>query len=550
MTVAPEAAPGPAPRRLPFWLRTVVPAVLAFAAALVFGVTTATADLSFGPHEARYDVTTDHTITVDLGPIGTLELSSPLPLTLGVRVTVEEIPATVTAVKPSATLQSLSTDLQGYLQFFSGPQATIHDVTRDLLTSAVERSIGALAVLVGLWFGGRAVLGPTRRAELADRLAPRAYQLSAGALVVVVVLAVVTSSMSAREQPADVSTAAPVFNGTPLQGARVTGRLAGVIDTYGSYLLDAYRTNQAFYTAADGAFVKAWNARQKLMDASIQVPLLPSTASPTPSSSAAAQPVSAKNRPIVLLLVSDLHCNVGMVPLIRSAAKLSGARVVVDAGDTTFDGTAVEQYCITTFAQAVPAGIPIVTSPGNHDSSETTAMYARAGATVLSGKVVTVDGIRFLGDSDPNATRIGSGTSLAGTETATQEGARLADVACNEKAGVDILLIHTPWVGDEALDRGCVPAQLSGHLHTRVGPARFGQGVRYVSSTTAGAASGELTVGPLHMTAEMTVLRFDPVSRRLIDYQLIQVQPDKSASVGPRIPWPRPAPSTLPLGLG
>jgi hypothetical protein len=47
----------------------------------------------------------------------------------------------------------------------------------------------------------------------------------------------------------------------------------------------------------------------------------------------------------------------------------------------------------------------------------------------------------------------------------------------------------------------------------------------------------------------MTVLRFDPVSRRLIDYQVIQVQPDRSASVGPRIPWPRLVSSTLPLGL-
>jgi hypothetical protein len=547
MTVARDAS-RPAARRLPFWFRAVVPAVLAVVAALVFGVTTATADLSFGPHEARYDVTTDHTVTIDVGPLGTLELNSPLPLTLGVRVTVEEIPATVTSVNASATLQSLSTDLQSYLQFFSGPQATIHDVTRDLLTSAALRALAALAVLVGLWFGGRALLGAARRAELADQLSPRAYRLSAGAVVVVVVMAVLTSSVGERGRSADAATAAPVFNGTALQGARVTGRLAGVIDTYGTYLLDAYRTNQTFYAAADNAFVKAWSSRQKLMDASIQAPLPPPP--PSPSGSVAAQQVSAKNRPIVLLLVSDLHCNVGMAPVIRSAAKLSGAKIVLDAGDTTIDGTAVEQYCITTFAQAVPAGVPIVTSPGNHDSSETTAMYARAGATVLSGKVVTVDGIRFLGDSDPDATRIGSGTSLVGKETASQEGARLADVACKEKEGVDILLIHTPWVGDAALDSGCVPAQLSGHLHTRIGPLRIGSGVRYISSTTAGAAPGELTVGPLHETAEMTVLRFDPVSRRLLDYQVIQIHTDKSASVGPRIPWPGPLPSALPLGVG
>lgn len=535
----------PARRRLPFWLRVLVPAGLALAVSLVVGVTTATTELSLGPHEARYDVATDGGITVDVGPLGTLVMSSPLPLGLGVRVTVQEIPASVTSVDASSTLQSLSGDLQGYLQFFSGPQATIHDVSRALLASAARRSLTVLAVLVGLWFGGRLLLGARRRAELAALLVPHVHQLVAGSLVIVLGLTVLTSSVGERDRSSTMRAGSPVFDGTALEGAKVTGRLAGVINTYGTYVLDAYRTNQAFYAAADDAFIAAWKDRQGRIDAALRTP----TPTPSPSADEAADPVPKDEQPIVLLLVSDLHCNVGMAPVVRTAAQLSGAKVILDAGDTTIDGTAVEQYCVTTFAEAAPAGVPIVTSPGNHDSKETSAMYRRAGATVLSGEVVTVEGIRILGDSDPNATRIGAGTTLVGEETSREEGSRLADVACDDTDGVDLLLIHNPHVGDEALDRGCVPTQLSGHLHTRADPLRTGSGVRYVSASTAGALLGEPTVGPLRNTAELTVLRFDPVNRQILDYQLIEVRTDTSASVGPRIAWPRPLPVSLPNGI-
>jgi len=47
----------------------------------------------------------------------------------------------------------------------------------------------------------------------------------------------------------------------------------------------------------------------------------------------------------------------------------------------------------------------------------------------------------------------------------------------------------------------------------------------------------------------MTVLRFDPVNRRILDYQLIQVRTDASASVGPRLSWPLTLPLSLPNGI-
>jgi hypothetical protein len=131
-------------------------------------------------------------------------------------------------------------------------------------------------------------------------------------------------------------------------------------------------------------------------------------------------------------------------------------------------------------------------------------------------------------------------------ETVTDAGARLADVACADKTGVDLLLIHNPSIGQEALDRGCVPAQISGHYHVRTDPEAVGGGVRYISSTTAGAQVNQPTIGPLRGVAELTVLRWDTETRRFVDYRVISVHPDRTVTVGAAQPWPAlpPAPSS------
>ena len=532
-TTSPEPDPGDepvgAPRR-PRWPRVLV-VVVGVLVALVFGITTASVEGNLGPHQARYDVTTDSTVTLDLGPLGTLEIDSPLPLTLGVRVTVQEIPESFTQLDRPTTLHALNGDLQGYLQLFSAPQATVQDVARELVVDVVGRTVGALAVLVAAWWLGRLALGAARRQELVAVLAPHGRAITAGGLVVVVGATVLTSSVGERDRPSEAVPASAVFDGTPLEGARVTGRLGGVIDTYGGQVVSAYRANEQFYASARRSLDEAWDARDDLDQ---ELAELRPTGTPTPDATATPDPVE----PVVVVLVSDLHCNVGMAPLVRDTVRRVGADLLLDAGDTTMNGTTVEQYCVTTFARSVPKGVELVTSPGNHDSSETSATYARAGATVLDGKVVEVDGLRILGDSDPNETRVGSGTSSAGRESASDEGKRLADVACDDDDGVDLLLIHTPSVGQAALDSGCVPAQMSGHLHQRIGPLVVGGGVRYISASTAGATLGEPTIGPLHGVAELTVLRWDPQERRFLDYQIVQVRPDTSASVSPRLQWP------------
>jgi predicted phosphodiesterase/cell division septation protein DedD len=541
--------------------------VVAVVVALWFGVTTATAEQSLGPHEARYDVTTDSTVTIDLGPFGTLQIDSPLPLGLGARVTVEEIPADVDALHDVDTLRALTGDLNSYLQFFTGPQATIEDAARALAVDAAWRALGALAALVVAWTAGRALLGPARRGELAARVVPHTRQIVAGGVVAVLVVTVVTASETDRSRSrTGTQTASTVFDGTPLEGARITGRLGGIVDTYGGLVVRAYRENEDFYRDADASLVAAWDDWEARDAEAASAPVGPAasptapaspgaeavaptepapTQTPTATATATAGPTPTPTptegaEPVTLLVVSDLHCNVGMAPLITTLTERSGAQIVLDAGDTTMNGTSVEQYCVSTFARAIPSGVDLITAPGNHDSAETTAQYAAAGATVLDGGVIEARGLRILGDHDPKATRLI--VTQQQDESYRQVGTRLSDVACSDPQGVDLVLFHNPRVAPTLLADGCVPAQVSGHMHTRTDPEQIEQGIRYISSSTAGAQENEPRIGPLKGTAEMTLLRWDPQTRRILDWQLVEIGTDGAATVHDRERWPQVEP--------
>ena len=597
-------------------LRRVALGLAILLPAACWGVATASAEASLGPHVARYDVTLDHEITVDLGPLGTLVIDSPLPLTLGARVVVQEIPREVTAVEQVDTLAALGEDLQGYVQFFSGPEAALDVAVRALLADAARRTLLAAVLLALAVWGSRVLLGGARRAELSAVVAPYRPVVTGSLVVGLALASTLTASEPGAQDRSGATSASAVFDGTPLEGARITGRLAGVIDTYGGYVVDAYRENEAFYDGAVTALEASWDERaqaEAALEASRTASASPTgrptagdtqpsdpgdpgdaadgddageqgaggeqgedgagtgsdaargsaTGAPTGTGSSstpgttsgadAEDEVGAEGtadeeaaEPVTVVVVSDLHCNVGMARVIRSVVGLAGADVVLNAGDSTVNGTAVESYCVSAFADAVPSGVPLVIADGNHDSVQTAEQERAAGARVLDGGVVEVAGIRVLGDSDPNATRVGIGTLPVGEETVADAGRRLADVACAEEDGVDLLLVHNPNVGNATLDRGCAPAQISGHLHRRVGPVPVGEGVRYVSTSTAGAALGQATIGPLNGVAEITVLRFDPDAREFMDQRLVRIHPDGSVGVGLAVPWPSPTREDVP----
>ncbi len=529
------------------WLPITVFVLISVLGAGTFAVTTARTDLSLGPHRAHYAMTTSEQVVVDLGPLGTVELESPLPLGLGLDVQVEEIPDDVRGLGHIDTFEALSSDLSAYMQFFSGPQATITDVGWGLARDAGKRFAAALLVIGLVGWGGHLLLGSARRVELARIIRPYTPAVAGGLALVLVVSAVATSGTNRPDIEKGRPTTA-VFQGTPLEGARITGRLAGVIDTYGGMLVEAYDDNEDFYAAAADNLEVSWQNRQTSLNSEQErlSPVLvdrnnPFLMGPAEGADAEEQEASADDvEPITILLVSDLHCNIGMTPVMKKAAELAGADVILNGGDTTMNGSTVEQFCVTSIAKAAPSGVPFVSVTGNHDSIETAQDMADSGMIVLNGSVQEIAGIRMLGVADPNETRLGAGTQTAGQETAREAALRVADLACESSEPIDVLLLHTPYVGNPAMEAGCVNVQLSGHKHRRMGPEHIGSGVRYVNSTTAGAVDGELTVGPLKGLGEMTVLHFDPEERVMLDYQVITVDSTGATQVGTPMRFPRP----------
>lgn len=512
-------------------VRWLLVALAVLLPSVAWGVATASAQGSLGPHTARYDVTVDGSVTLDLGPLGTVVIDSPLPLGLGARVVVQEIPAEVTAIDAATSLESLGRAAEGYVAFFNGPEATVELAVRGVVRDALERTLLAAGLLTSALVGLRLAMGRERRAELADAWRPHRAAVVGAAAVVALVGTTVAGSDVVGSASEEERTASAVFDGTPLEGARITGRLAGVVDTYGGYAVDAWRDNEQFYAAADDAVRSAWRAREESDQRLVGARLGESD--------------DDAEAPVTAVVVSDLHCNVGMADVIGTVVELSGASVVLNAGDTTVNGTAVESYCVEAFADAIPDGVTTVVSNGNHDGPDTTEQELGAGWVVLDGETVDVEGIRILGDDDPRATRIGSGTSLVGEETVAGLSARMADAACADE-DVDLLLVHDPVVGEETLRRGCAAAQVSGHYHQRIGPVRFGEGTRYTSTSTAGARLGQATLGPLSGVAELTILRFDPRTHRIVDYRLVRVLPDASATVTVALQWPAEPPHRTP----
>ena len=432
------------------------------------------------------------------------------------------------------TLAALSGDLQSYLQFFSGPQATIQDVARALGVEALERTALALAVLVGGWYLVRFLVGAARRAELHDHVRPHLRSVVVGVVVVALVGTVLTSSLGRRDRPSVSQRASAVFDGTPLEGARVTGRLGGVIDTYGGQVVAELRKNEKFYAEANASLQAAWDERQELLDARSR---------PRPAAQRRARPDPTRTRTCVtVVVVSDLHCNVGMAPLIRTVVERSGADLVLDAGDTTINGTSVEQYCVTTFARAVPgrrgAG-DVARQPRLRGDVEELRARRRDGAGRLGGRggrpahpgrqrperdARRGRRHRAGGQGVRRPTRpTGSRTSRATTPTAS--------TCCSST--------RPPWAR-RPWRTAASPRRSRATCTGGTGRSGWAAGSGTSARARPARRSGQATVGPLHGVAEMTVLRWDPDTRRFVDYQLVQVRPDTTATVSPRLRWPRP----------
>lgn len=541
-------------------VRTAAAVLVAGLLALALGVLTAHFDGSLGPHEAEYSTTLNSEVTVDMGPLGALIIDSPLPLGLGVDVVVKEIPVEL-ASNSANPVAGLTADLTSYSQFLANPQAAIREATNGLVRDVVGRTVLAWALLLGLMALGRLASYGVLRGAFASAWHRQGVPAMAIGLAVALLVPIAVSAT--RGSGGDGQTS-DVLAGTPLADARITGRLGSLVDFYGGYVVDAIQDNQDFYTEAEINLRAAYDADAEPLVPTSDPPMVPTidpdsvaTDEPTegPSddatdgsgdestdeetseaSSSADQTQAIEPDPVTIAMVTDLHCNVGMAPVVGAAVDLSGADVVLNAGDTVMGGTSVESVCVNAFADGIPDGLPVVVSDGNHDSETTARQEESRGWIVLRGETVEVAGMTILGDRDPMLTSLGAPTHPQRDETFDEMSARLAEVACtaaDDGAPVDILLVHNQNAAQATLGSGCVPLTLNGHLHRRIGPWQAGLGIQYLSASTAGATKDTPTIGPLQNPATLTIIRWDRANHVPMDFRLITFDTDRSVTLGP-----------------
>lgn len=489
---------------------------------------------SFGPHTAEYSLTADGLITVDAGPLGSLLIPADgiVPLGLGVRADIGEIPSDSGA---AGTVDALGQDVAAYAALFADPQAHGAAVARGLVDDALTRLTVGTAVLTALVGGVFVLLGPTRRKELvATRRRRTAAVVAAGGAAAVLIAVALPLQPRPEVQPN------AVFDGTPLAGSQVTGRLSGVVDETAGAIAKMAEDNDAFYTAAAGSLAEEWGSRPMSHRYSSRGWTAPD---PTGPLGGAVEPGSDV---ITAVFASDLHCQTGMSRIVGDVARWADADLYIDGGDITMTGTDAENICVDSLARALPQDLPVVFVKGNHDSAQTAEHAAGFGWTVLDGDPVDVAGLTFLGEPDPRRTVFGAGEELERGETQAEFAARVAEEAC--AAEPDVLLVHDPKHALGALGSGCADYSLHGHWHTRIGPEAVGLGVRYVNSTTGGALADALTPGPLKMDAQLSVIRIDAETGDPIDVMPITIGMDASVSFGTWEPFPAPAPIPATIG--
>ena len=579
--------------------RTLVLLLLTGAVSLLVGLSTATASSPVGPHEAEWSTTLNSRLTLDLGPLGTISHASPAG-PFGVDVVIGEIPGEFSSsqVDTDSLGQALSADGSSYLTLISRPELTVQAGVYSLVADGLRRAGLIESVILCLVAAGRLATGGRLRDTIRDGLSGTWASPLIGVTAVVTVIGLLVPALRSDTVP---GTRLDVLAHTPLAQARLSGRVADVVQAYGDQIVGRLESNRAFYAQVDANLAAAWQASQEVggvvdvtaasgavdtaavreqADA-VAARTGAATASPSPSpgaspgattspgaptgpgasSSAApgaspgatpqesatpalptgAQAVAEYGR-TTAVLTTDLHCNLDMIALAGRLDALSGARLHLDDGDLTMTGSSPEQVCVDALTDAIPSGVARVATIGNHDSEATANQLRARGWTVTNGTVQSAAGLRILGDVDADRSPAG-GTYQRGSENSAQIGARLARTSCKAGADVDVVLIHQPYTFGPLVSEGCAPLLLAGHVHQERGMSVTQGGNAVVAQLISGAGKGGTSIGPVTQDAYLHVLSFDE-NGALRGWRAVVIHPDASVTVGAWNGVPEPG-STL-----
>lgn len=212
-----------------------------------------------------------------------------------------------------------------------------------------------------------------------------------------------------------------------------------------------------------------------------------------------------------VLHVSDIHLNPVAWSVIRSVSQQFQVQLIIDTGDLTDHGSKPEEKFVSEIGKLK---IPYVFIRGNHDSGDIQAAVAEEkNATVLTGNMKEVAGLRIWGSGDPRFTPDKTTRDdNVGTDALVQQGQRLAAGVRGAGLNPDIVLLHDPT--EAQAFSGLTPLVLAGHTHQRQSRL-LSTGTRlFVQGSTGGAGLRGLE-HEQPTPVEMSILYFNRATHRL-----------------------------------
>lgn len=475
-------------------------------------------EVNIGAHEATVQPTFSGYARIDFGTlIPQIRLPAEAPLGLGVDVRLGDTEITKLD-QLVARDAAIAAQPQGEIE-------AVRSTISSMLIDAAMRALGAalLAVLIAI-LAWRAI-GHTRRRAIwaAARHPHRRQVIGATGVGVITIAALILVAAPDRPHPDDKAWVpiGSVFPELPSDAVLDKVEIAQGAATSGSRALvegalATYRTSVSFY------------GRLAVSAATAEVR--------TPSEGET-----------TALVVTDRHDNIGMDPVARAIADRAGARMLIDLGDDTSNGGSWEAFSINSLAREF-RDFEIVAVAGNHDTGPTVRQQMKdKGFTVLDGKPVTVDGVRFIGSSDPRSSGLTAGYS--GDETRNnnslrKQDERLEKAAC-DAGDVSVIAVHSPSSARQAAASGCADLVLSGHLHRQVGPTVIdGANGRTTTTLTTGSTGGAVYAfalgSKLRREAQVTIVTFadgKPVGLQPVSFKpggIIQVADYTPVTTSPR----------------
>ncbi len=370
-----------------------------------------------GAHDATVQPDFGEYALIDFGPVlPQVRLPAEAPLGIGVNIRLGD-----------SDVSDLNQLVARDAVIASQPQGEIAAVRSTIISMGVDavlRGLGTamLAVLIAI-LGWKAIGQQRRRAIWATAKRPdRRQKIGAVAVALLTVAGLVLVATPERPRSADgawlpIGTVFPLLPADPVldkveiaEGATTSGSKAIVEGALGTY-----QTSVAFY----GKLAKT------AAEVTVRTPL---------------------DGEKTALVVTDRHDNIGMDPVARAIADQAQAEMLIDLGDDTSNGASWETFSLNSLAREFD-GFDVVSVAGNHDTGPTIRKQMKdKGFTVLDGKPVTVNGIRFLGSSDPRSSGLTHGYNGDETDNIAairSQDTKLTEAACDD-GDVNVIAVHSP----------------------------------------------------------------------------------------------------------